>query len=208
MKEHYLYDIPVFVMDDLVTPEINIGEMCQEIKYTVPRGLLEDIEAIYFGEFPELENKNAIYADGAIYITNQEPTLFDILENFYHELAHSLEERYGAFIFDKPLEDEFLGKRHRLKSLLDNEEYRMPAQYFKNIKYSKAFDKYLADVVGYPKLVNLTMGLFVSPYGATSLQEYFANGFENYLLGDAKLVKDVSPVLYSKIESIVNDNRD
>jgi hypothetical protein len=46
------------------------------------------------------------------------------------------------------------------------------------------------------------MGLFVSPYGATSLQEYFANGFEKYYLGESKAVKDISPVLYNVLYSL------
>jgi len=43
----------------------------------------------------------------------------------------------------------------------------------------------------------LTMGLFASPYGATSLKEYFANGFEKFYLGETRLVKATSPVLYN-----------
>ena len=54
-------------------------------------------------------------------------------------------------------------------------------------------------------MLSITMGLFVSPYGATSLSEYFANGFEKYFLDSPKTVKDVSPVLYNKIETILND---
>jgi Mlc titration factor MtfA (ptsG expression regulator) len=50
------------------------------------------------------------------------------------------------------------------------------------------------------------MGLFVSPYGATSLQEYFANGFEKYFLENPRAVRDISPVLYRKIEEIINDD--
>ena len=50
------------------------------------------------------------------------------------------------------------------------------------------------------------MGLFVSPYAATSIQEYFANGFEKYFLDETRTVKNVSPVLYRKIEEIINDD--
>ena len=50
------------------------------------------------------------------------------------------------------------------------------------------------------------MGLFVSPYGATSIHEYFANGFENYFLENPDTVRDISPVLYKKIEEIINAN--
>jgi len=50
------------------------------------------------------------------------------------------------------------------------------------------------------------MGLFVSPYGATSIQEYFANGFEKYYLDNPGRVRIISPVLYEKITEIINDN--
>jgi Mlc titration factor MtfA (ptsG expression regulator) len=43
------------------------------------------------------------------------------------------------------------------------------------------------------------MGLFVSPYGATSLEEYFANAFENFYLEDPDDVKKISPALYNLI---------
>ena len=50
--------------------------------------------------------------------------------------------------------------------------------------------------VGYPALHTMTVGLFCSPYGATSLREYFANGFEFYFMKNRELVKKVSPQLY------------
>ena len=73
-------------------------------------------------------------------------------------------------------------------------------------EYNKKFDNFLANEVGYPTLLSLTMGLFVSPYAATSIQEYFANGFEKYFLDNPRMVRDISPVLYGKIEEIINDN--
>ena len=58
--------------------------------------------------------------------------------------------------------------------------------------------------VGYPLLTSLTMGLFISPYAATSLREYFARGFEEYYIGDRKYLTNISPVLYNKIEYLDN----
>ena len=48
------------------------------------------------------------------------------------------------------------------------------------------------------------MGLFNSPYGATSLKEYFANGFEAYYIGDRIYLSKISPYLYNKIENLDN----
>ena len=66
--------------------------------------------------------------------------------------------------------------------------------------YTKEFDEFLSETVGYPVLLSLTMGLYLSPYGATSLQEYFANGFEKYYLESPHTVRDISPELYKSIE--------
>ena len=82
----------------------------------------------------------------------------------------------------------------------------VPEKYYLNSEYSPSFDEFLSDVVGYPTLVSLTMGLFASPYGATSLQEYFANGFEKYYLGLGRRVKEVSPALYNIITNLNSES--
>jgi hypothetical protein len=49
------------------------------------------------------------------------------------------------------------------------------------------------------------MGLFLSPYGATSLREYFSNAFEGYFLNDEKeYVKKISPAVYNKLDKLFN----
>jgi Mlc titration factor MtfA (ptsG expression regulator) len=50
------------------------------------------------------------------------------------------------------------------------------------------------------------MGLFCSPYGATSIQEYFANGFEKYFTESPQYVKKISPVMYQKVVEVINDD--
>ena len=61
---------------------------------------------------------------------------------------------------------------------------------------------YLYQEVGYQALNNLTVGLFCSPYGATSIREYFANAFEHYFMKDPKYVKKISPNVYKVIVEI------
>ena len=116
-----------------------------------------------------------------------------------------MEDQYGWQIYTEDLKDEFLGKRQRLYHLLTAEGFHINPALYASTEYSKTFDEFLANEVGYPMLLTLSMGLFVSPYGATSLQEYFANGFEKYILDNPQYVRDVSPVLYGKIEEIIND---
>jgi hypothetical protein len=203
-KEYNLHGyIPMIIKDPLYSDHVDIDEFIQSIESTIPRHLLGNIEVIYIGDFPHLKGRNAIYADGAIYITNKEPTTHDMMENVIHEIAHSVESKYGALIYgDHKLRNEFLGKREKLKAILDTQGYEIPAKYYKNSEYSAEFDNFLSEVVGYPILLTLTMGLFASPYGATSLKEYFANGFEKYYLDDAHRVKEVSPMLYNILSNL------
>ncbi len=203
-KEYYLHGyIPIFIKDGPLHDEVDIEKLIKELESRLPVIFLKNVDVIYIGEFAEADGKNAVYTDGGIYVTNEEPTTYDMLEDVIHEVAHAVEETQGDLIYgDDTLQKEFLGKRLRLKSILDANGYQVPEKYYTNIEYSEAFDEFLSDTIGYPTLLTLTMGLFASPYGATSLKEYFANGFEKYYLGSGKLVKDVSPILYNKITNL------
>lgn len=206
-REYYIHSrfdtIPILIKDPFMSDEVNMEEFIDEIETRIPRHLLQNIEIIYVGDFPDLDGRNAAYIDGAIYITNKEPTTHDILENVIHEIAHSIESTYGTQIYsDNKLQNEFLGKREKLKAILDAQGYEFPEKYYINTEYTRAFDEFLSDSVGYPTLLSLTMGLFASPYGATSLREYFANGFEKFYLGEPRLVKEASPVLYNIIAKL------
>ena len=203
MIEYYIYDIPVFVVEAL-EPDVDIPTFCAEVEQTLPRELLNNVEVVYIGQFKNLRNRNATYANGGIYINSMEPTNFDMLENFVHEVAHSLEIDHGALIYGSDVMDEFRGKRERLRHLLEAEGYKINPILYSYLEYNEKFDNFLANEVGYPLLLTLTMGLFASPYGATSFQEYFANGFEKYFLHNPRMVRDVSPLLYKKIEEIID----
>jgi len=203
--EYYIHNTPVFVMEE-PPDEVDISAFCQKAEETLSPALLNSIEVVYIGEFRELGDRNAAFMNGAIYMTANEPTAFDMLENFVHETAHSLEDRYAWEIYDDSLVQEFKGKRARLRSLLEAEGYQISPHLYSFTEYNEKFDEFLAYEVGYPTLLSLTMGLFVSPYGATSIQEYFANGFEKYFLDNPRTVRDISPVLYRKIEEIINDD--
>jgi hypothetical protein len=203
--EYHIYNIPLFVVD---APEetVDLPEFCREVESYIPQRLLENVEVVYIGNFKELQGRNATYINGGIYMSPEEPTNFDMLENFTHEVAHSLEEQYGMLIYEDDLVNEFKGKRNRLYHILNAEGFHINPVLYSFTEYNQKFDEFLAHEVGYPTLLTLTMGLFASPYGATSIQEYFANGFEKYFLTNPRTVRDISPVLYRKIEEIINDD--
>ena len=74
-----------------------------------------------------------------------------------------------------------------------------------NSEYEEKFDDFLYKKIGYQTLSSIAMGLFITPYAATSLREYFATGYVEYLMGDRNYLKSMSPTLYKKIEYLVGE---
>ena len=203
MREYYVHHVPFFVVDE-VHEGVSLPALAADLEEFVTPPLLRNVDVFYIGAFEELKGRNAAYTDGAIYISNEEVTNEDIVENVMHEIAHSLEDTFSNFIYDSDLVSEFLSKRETLRGILNSHGYRAPRVYYNELGYNKKFDHFLSTTVGYPVLLNLTMGLFASPYGATSLQEYFANGFEKYFLDTPQALRKISPVLHRKIEEILD----
>jgi len=200
--ESHIYNVPLFLVGE--HPEVSIPDFCADAEEVLSSHLLSHVDVVYVGEFRELNGRNAIFTNGAIYMTNQESTIEDMLENFVHEVAHSLEQSFGTEIYADDLIEEFRGKRKSLFHILKAHGYEVSPIMCGFTEYNAQFDKFLADEVGYPTLLTLTMGLFASPYAATSIQEYFANGFEKYFLEDRRTLRKISPILYNKIEAVVN----
>ena len=204
-KEYRLFGKLVYVQEPFVG-DVSVQNVIEEIEQAIPSYLFEEVDTIIVGTFDFLDERNleAIYKDGAIYISSRIINDRDFLENILHETAHSLESSMGHFIYgDSELSSEFLGKRMRLKSILDAEG--IETQYdFSDTEYDPEFDKFLYEEIGYPTLRALANGLFHTPYAITSLREYWASGFEDYFLGDRELLKRLSPRLFSKIEGVIN----
>ena len=176
------------------------------VKKTVPEHLMYGLETIFIGQFEELEERDldSVYKDGTIYVTNKQLDEDGMIEDIVHELAHLAEERFGEHVYtDRMVINEFLGKRNRLYEILKAEKYNVAIEDFYELEYNKKFDEFLYQEVGYDKLTFMTMGLFVSPYGATSLREYFADGFDFYFLKDPGYLSKISPNLFKKIENLV-----
>ena len=207
-NEYLLFgNVYVYIRDNL--PEtVDLEEAFQLIYSRVPQHLFSELEAVYIGNFEELQDRQvqSIYKNGTIYVTNLQSNTMDMVEDIVHELSHSLEEPYGMLIYgDSQINLEFIGKRRRLKGLLEGNGFETGNVDFENSEFDKDFDTYLYKEIGYPLLINLTLGLYNSPYAATSLKEYWASGFEEYILGDREMIKSISPMLFEKIEEIVLD---
>lgn len=205
LKDTYkLHDIEIFIKDQL-PDHIDPDFVFNYIKQRVPGYLLKGVDMIYIGQFDKIIDKeaNALYQDGAIYLTNNQDDDKDMIDDIIHEIAHSVEDVYGHMIYDDPLlNNEFLGKRKRLYADLEAHDYSPPVDLQVQTEYSQKIDDYLYKDVTYDAMWHFVGGLFPSPYAATSLREYFARGFEEYAFGNTKELKETCPVLYRKLRML------
>jgi len=194
----------VYIKEPIVDESIDIERVIATVEKMLPHAMLSEIEMILVGQFEEFaeRNINAAYKDGALYVSNVQNDEEDMVDDIIHEIAHSLEEPYGFEIYaDQRVKDEFLKKRARLHNILWSHGFKAPKSFFKDVEYDKKFDDFLLKKVGYDKLRQYCLGVFINAYAPTSLREYFATAFTDFYMepnGHAYL-KKISPEVYKKI---------
>ena len=207
LKDTYsLHGIEIFIKDQL-PDSINMDFVLNYIKARVPYEFLRGVDMIYVGRFKNLEDKNAnaMYEDGAIYLTNDQDDDRDMIDDIIHEIAHSVEEMYGHGIYDDgAVVREFLGKRKRLYSDLKVHNYDPPEEMQYKSEYIQKIDDYLYKDVTYDAMWHFVGGLFPSPYAATSVREYFARGFEVFIMEGQEELKKMCPALHRKLKELHN----
>jgi hypothetical protein len=190
------------IVKDRIKNDVNLKQVFSRFNSLIPRHFIDLIDIVYIGQFDFFEEReiNAMYLDGAIYISNEQDNDEDLLDDIIHEMAHAIEEKYGDFIYsDGKIEYEFLYKRKKLKNILVNSKHDMEKYDFFETEFNKEFDLFLYKEVGYDALRVYTINLFVDPYAPTSLREYFASGFEEFYLGDRVYLKEISSYIYNKL---------
>ena len=202
-QEIKIYDVP-FIFSQPFEKEINLNYIKNKIESLTPEHFFENIDGFFVGYvkdfFKDGREYNAMYKDGAIYLSPDQDDEKDLLDDILHEVAHAVEKKHEDKIYgDGRLEREFLFKRKYLFYLLGDKEYDINA--YNKAEYDYDFDQHLYKNIGYDNLRGVSAELFYSPYAITSLSEYWANGFENYLLRSRGKLKEISPILYSKIDS-------
>ncbi len=201
-------DIPVYIKDPL-PDNVNILEVLSEVEDKIPVRLTHGIEGFYVGHFKEFNerNINAMYRDGAIFVTNEQDNNDDMIDDLIHEIAHAVEDLHAEFIYsDSRIQNEFIGKRTRLRDMLQEYGYLDDREdlNFEELEYSTDLDDYLYKELGYEKLETFTNGLFITPYATIGVREYFATAFEDCLLKSSPYVKKISPMVYRKIEKLLS----
>ena len=198
-----IYNIPVYFKNNL-TKNINMQNVTKRIEEILPPFLFANISAIMIGDYDSLNDRDvdSVYNKKVIYLTNVQDNEKDIIENIVHECAHSLEEIYTKKIYeDSKLKNEFLKKRIQLYTEL-SKKYNIDEKYFRKIDFSKTLDEFFYKKVGYDTLSYFTEPFFISPYSATSLREYFSEGFEKYYMGQKDTIMELCPELYNKLKSL------
>ena len=200
-------DTEVIVKDEVTNPEVSIHDALQTIGKKIPEHFLANVDIIYVGDFNFFKEREiqAMYENSCIFVTNQQDSIEDMCDDIVHEIAHSLEELYGDMIYsDDKVEKEFLIKRRQLLSILRSEGFEVSEKLFSNPEYTEEFDKYLYKYIGYDILNVLSANIFYSPYAATSLREYFANGFEGlYYYGEYQFINKYCPQLFKKLNNFM-----
>mgnify|MGYP001274903947 CR=1 FL=1 len=204
--EKELWSTKVYIKDSL-PKNFDLNIVLNKMKNSIHKNYFRLVDYIMIGQFDFLEKKefDAAYDNGTIYLRNDHEKELNMADDIIHEVAHAVEEKYQELIYsDNLIQKEFSAKRQRLYSMLEEEiPENLDIQSYLETDYSSNFDNFLYYDVGYPLLRVLTSELFFSPYGITSLSEYFANGFEGYHYDKSyKRIRDISPELFKKIELI------
>lgn len=197
-----------FILDKPLKKDIDIEKVMGLLRSNLPVSSYTGINNVYFGEFDILKRRSltALHHKDNIYISSEELTSEkEILDDLVHEFAHRFEENNSERIYeDGKIINEYLGKMNRLHDLIvqdhNLDDYGVTYFDFINTQFDSEFDKFLFNGIGYDKITNIAPTLFIRPYAATSVREYFATGFEDYYLEGGLQLKKISPILHSRIE--------
>ena len=108
--------------------DINIDYIKNKIETLIPEYFFDNVDGFFVGYVKEFfkdgREYNAMFKDGAIYLSPDQDDERDLLDDILHELAHAVEEKNEDLIYgDGRLEREFIAKRNTLYYLIDDQDY-------------------------------------------------------------------------------------
>ena len=199
--QHFKFgNIEVLEVDPL-PKDISIDAVFKTIENHLPPHYFQKLKGVKIEhlDFFDEKNINALYKNGVFYITNKQSNTKDLVDDLVHEFAHHMETIYPEEIYsDRAVIREFLKKRHELEFELRSEGYWTDDYDFENLTYDEKFDNFLYNRVGRNMLKMITAGMFIRPYAAVSIREYFATGFEAFYTGQEQTLEKISPILFDK----------
>jgi|DEB0MinimDraft_10_1074344.scaffolds.fasta_scaffold28270_2 hypothetical protein len=206
MKEYFIHGVPFVIVHEPDYSKVNPEAVIQRVEDMIPPQLVEGLDGFYMAhlkEFDEL-NRNAVFKDNTIYITNKQDDFEDMLDDIVHELAHFTEIKFQDHIYgDGEIRDHFINKRYNLYNNLTSAGYDCDKKAFLKVEFNPNLDVFFHEEVGYSKLRG-HLGGFPSPYSAASLREYYAVVFTDYFCYDREEVCRKCPEVCDKIHSLLN----
>ena len=103
-------DLYLYIKDPL-PEEINLFFVVDKLTRSIPPHLFYGVDTILVGEFDlfRKNNTNAVYEDGAIYVSNLQSDNEDMVDDIVHELAHTVEETTFDEIYGDNLVETWAG---------------------------------------------------------------------------------------------------
>lgn len=207
-QPNYVFRIPVDVYHPL--EKTSLVDVIKNLERVLPPSSFNGVAKINLGKFQQLVDRNisAFSSKDQIFVSN-ELSLEQIIRAIVHELAHFVVKNLSHIIFDDAeLEKEFISKRIHLYRFLKDGNHQVESfKLFINPRYSEKFDDFLYREIGYDYLdkLNLRYGYGPTVYSLTSLEEYFADGFEYFFLGEGHRFENTCKVLYNKLRLVLNN---
>jgi len=194
-----------FHAKDPLPPDIPIGHLKKDILKHIPPKLFSGVKSVFIGNFEYLQARGAqaISYNGSIFISNQQQSSMEIVDDLAHELGHMVEKKYFHNIHSNPtLEREFLQKKNKASEIISQSGISS-AVFKSDSQYDPELDDLFSNKIGLHNLEKSFSNLVVTPYSLVSLSEYFCEGLEFYLLDDAFYLQSLCPILYNVIETII-----
>tara|TARA_R100000234_G_C4948574_1_gene156280 strand:- start:41 stop:721 length:681 start_codon:yes stop_codon:yes gene_type:complete len=199
--------IPVKVVDD-VNNNVDVNLVLAKVEEMIPYRLLSGhVNEIIFGNFDFFKKRdyNAYYdsKNNIIYIrSEQQDDNIDLYDDIVHEISHAVENKFHDIIFsDGNLKAEFMHKRLKLRYTLALKYGNLiPDHKFMLTSFDTELDDLFHNKLGYHRMKKYVKDLFPSAYAPTSVDEYWAEGFEMYCLNKKEDLFKICPQLFKKID--------
>ena len=104
-REYTLHNRIYVYIQDFLPENVDIVEVLQAIEDRLPPHITKEVDTIFIGTDAEIGPQGrqagftAMYDSGAIYVSNEQNSVEDMVDDIIHEFAHSLEQPYGFAIY-------------------------------------------------------------------------------------------------------------
>ena len=100
-RKNFIFKGIQISIKDPLPQDINVMDILKRVQYAIPDSYFGYVDAIYFGEFDALSQKDfsAVYDQGAIFMSNKQVSVADATSHLVHEFAHAVEQNNSSLIY-------------------------------------------------------------------------------------------------------------